>query len=99
MKCIYKYRLNSTTTHQIISAPIIKPLHVEDYASYCYLWAVVDTNKDSEEWVVSGVFANNPFADMQERIDVDTYLNTTGADNSSSACHWFCRKYIQGFDL
>lgn len=96
MRAIYKYPVAECNTHNIIDAPIVKPLYVEYQNGDPYLWAVVDTEKEPIEWLVSCVGTGIPH---DSNIDLDSYLNTTVESSKPFVWHWFCRKYIQGFDL
>lgn len=109
MQTIYKYPIDNVT-NTIITAPIIKPLRVDhqpnsvDKTPNFYLWAVVDIEKPSEEWIVSCVGTGWDNEKLGYQIDLDTYLDTTIVEapfgmRSTNVWHWFCRKYVQGFDL
>ena len=45
---VYKYILDRTLIHNIVTAPIIKPLRVDFQRCDPCLWAIVDTNKEPE---------------------------------------------------
>lgn len=97
MKRIFKYELSYIATENILTAPIIKPLHVDFQDGVPYLWAVVDDGGHPEEWVVSRVGTGWGMDQMACIVDLDTYLNTTVG--KPYVWHWFCRKLAQSSDL
>lgn len=96
---IYKYVLDRTNVHNIITAPIVKPLHVDIQRGDPCLWAVVDITKEPEEWVVSCIGTGWSLDKVDSNITTDHYLNTTVASSDPFVWHWFCRKYVQSADL
>lgn len=99
MKCIYKYDVWAGHMNTMIEAPIIKPLYVDYQNGSSYLWAVVDTDKEPEEWLVSCIGDETDIGGIYGEVDLDSYLNTTVESSYPFVWHWFCRKYIQGFDV
>ncbi len=99
MKCIYKYDVMAGNVNTIVVAPIIKPLHVDFQDRKAYLWALVDTDKEPEEWLITCIGTGTDIGVIYGYVDFDAYLNTTVESSYPFVWHWFCRKYIQGFDV
>lgn len=99
MKCIQKYNVWGGHTSTMLEAPIIKPLHVDYINGSATLWAVVDTDREPEEWLVSCIGDETDIGGIYGDVDCDAYLNTTVASSKPFIWHWFCRKFVSGFDL
>lgn len=98
MLTIRKLRLNQDVMHSIVTAAIVKPLHVEATPEDVCLWAVIDTAKQPEEWVVAkgcdGFGLDNEYL----KFSVDDYVNSSCVAGYNT-CHWFCRKLVQSTDM
>lgn len=106
MTVIYKYPIDPMPTHHFrLNAPIIKPLKIDYKDGVPCLWAIVDTNKEPETWVVTKLgtgwdfeFINHTSLTL-DAIDPDSYLSTTFEPGTPYVWHWFCRPLIQSMDL
>ena len=99
MLTIRKFKINPDVMHSIVTAPIVKPLHVNVVSDAAFLWAVIDTNRMAEEWVVAK--ATNEFNLDNEylKVSVDDYINSSCNLHDCETCHWFCRKLVQSTDV
>lgn len=96
---VHKFILDRSLVHNIVTASIVKPLHVDIQRGDPCLWAIVDTNKEPEEWLVSCIGTGWSLHGVGQNIDLGSYLNTTVASSDPFVWHWFCRKYVQSMDL
>ena len=99
MTTIYKYPLHNCVQNQIVTAPIIKPLKIDFQDEIPCLWAMVDTKKQAEEWIVFKIGTGwdlNTYGNAS--LFSENYLNTTLADDPY-VWHWFCRKLILSEDM
>lgn len=98
MITIHKFPLDFFET-QYITASIIKPLKVDYQDSRAYLWAVVDTMADPQEWVVFRAGTGHNLSIPAFYNHLDSYLNTTVAASNPYVWHWFCYPLIESMDM
>lgn len=96
MISIYKYPLDFRV-EQIIDAPIVRPLRIDFQNGVPHLWAIVDTEKSIEEWLVirSGTGWNLSELPIG---DYDSYLNSTVESSAPYVWHWFCHPLLEHYD-
>lgn len=106
MTTIHKYSIDNGLRHFHINAPIVKPLKIDyQYNDSPFLWAIVDTDKEPIEWLVTKCGTGWDFGALNacsltvEAIDPNSYLNTTFESGTPFVWHWFCRPLIRSVDL
>lgn len=94
MTTIYSYKLCPYDIMHYITAPIVRPLGVFYQYGDPHFFAMVNTDRPAEEYIVCGVETFMDLDTVGIEISPDDYMNTT-----LDTLHWFCRKLIQSGDM
>ena len=96
---IREFKLDPAAFVNQVTAPIVKPLCVVYHGFDPYLTAIVDPERQPEEYIVCAFDTGWDFDLNSVAVSPEDYLNTTSAGESPCVWHWFCRKLIQSSDM